>query len=112
MNRSLDADVQAARARAVPWDPARSARIAQRITVGRERSRLNSTLVSLAVGGLASAALCASLLQVSQAIGAGSPTDRPVIGTSGSYTREAQPEPEPVFVERPIGDGGDQVSTD
>lgn len=113
MNRFLDAEVQAARDRAVPWDAARSARIAQRITVGRERSRRNSTLVSLAVGGLASAALCASLLQVSQAIEAGSPTDRAVlVDTSRSNAPDPQPEAEPAFVERPIGDGGDQVSTD
>jgi hypothetical protein len=114
MNRSLDAAVQAARDRAVPWDAKRSVRIAQRITVGRERSRLNSTIVSLAVGGLASAALCASLVQVSQGIGAGSPSDRPVVvDTSRSNAPDTQPEAEPAFVERrPIGDGGDQVSTD
>ena len=112
MNRSLDAEVQAARARAVPWDAQRSARIAQRISVGRERSRLDATLVSLAVGGLASAVLCASLVQVSQAVGAGSPSDRPVVDPSGSNAPDTQPEVEPAFVERPIGDGGDQVSTD
>lgn len=113
MNHSLDAEVQAARDRAVPWDAERSARIAQRITVGRERSRLNATLVSLAVGGLASAVLCASLVQASQAIGVRSPTDRPVVAdTSRSHAPDTQPEAEPAFVERPIGDGGDQVSTD
>lgn len=112
MNRSLDAEVQAARDRAVPWDAQRSARIAQRISVGRERSRRNSALLSLVVGGLASAALCASLVRVSQASGAGAPTDRLVLDSSRSNAPDAPPEAEPAFVERPIGDGGDQVGSD
>jgi len=113
MNRSLDAEVRAARDRSVPWDAARSARIAERITLGRERSRRNATLVGLVVGSLASAALCVSLVQASQAIGTGSPSDRSVVAdTSRSNAAGTPPEVEPAFVERPIGDGGDRVDSD
>jgi hypothetical protein len=112
MNPSLDAQLQAARDREVPWNAQRAARIAQRITVDRERSRLGSTIVSLAVGGLASAALCASLVQVSQAIGEGSPSERSgVVEASRGDAPDAQAEVEAVLVEGPVGDGGGQVST-
>ena len=109
MTPLLDGVVQAARQREVPWDAARAARVARGIDVGLERARLRSTAVArFAVGGLASAALCASLFQLSHSIRIGSPPERHFAAGHASI---APPEAaEPLFVERPVGDGGDAMS--
>lgn len=110
MTAWLDGAVQAARQREIPWDAARAARVARGVDVGRERARIRSTAVArLAVGGLASAALCASLVQLSQAIRMGSPPERELAARHSSIT-PLEAAAEPLFVERPVGDGGDAMS--
>jgi hypothetical protein len=108
MSRSLEAAVQGARERTVPWGAERATRVARSIRVGRERARASATLC-FAIGGLASVALCVSLVQVSQSLRIGSAPERPfAIDTS----RLQAPEAEDGAAERPIGDGGDQASSD
>jgi hypothetical protein len=112
MSRSLEAAVQGARARSVPWDAARATRVANGITSARERSRASAKLL-FALGGLASAALCASLVQVSQGLRIGPDREQPfAVDTSRIQAPEADLGAEPGAIERPIGDGGNAPRAD
>ena len=99
MKPALEAAIEGARARAVPWDAERSARLAREITRRRGRSRAPTKFAQLAAGGLASLALFASVVHVSDAIRDSAPEGEPTSSASASEV-ELQHE------ERPIGDGG------
>jgi hypothetical protein len=133
VNPSLENLANAARERPVPWSAERSARVERRITRGRERSPLAAPAARFALGGLASAALFACLVHLSNvhrdALSlerdlAGTISSAPVssgpvssdtvpsgAGPSGAGPREetsrvVTPETEPADGDRPVGDGG------
>jgi len=103
MNRSLEAAIEAARARGVPWDAERSARVERRIAARRVRSVMAAPLARWALGGLASAALYASVIHVSEVL-----RERAVLTErfdEAAPPPEAPPD-EASLDERPVGDGG------
>lgn len=105
MSRWLEASIDAARARPVPWDAEHAARIERAVAARRARSAVTAPLARLTLGGLASAALCASVIHVSQLIRErglseeGSEEAAPLV--------QADPPESPASLgERPVGDGG------
>jgi hypothetical protein len=113
MSRSIETAIAAARARAVPWDAERSARIEHSIGASRARwvplarwARA-APLARWALGGLASVALYASVLHVSR-VGRerGAPEQRFDEPAPPSAAPSAVPPEEEALAERPVGDGG------
>jgi hypothetical protein len=109
MSPSLEAAIESARARDVPWDAERSARVERAIASRRTRWAMSARWARWTLGGLASAALYASVLHVS------------AVGGEPRVSREegASEQPAPVSAaslgvapdevslgERPVGDGG------
>ena len=103
MKPALESAIEGARARAVPWDAKRSARLEREITRRRGRSRAPSKFAQLAAGSLVSLALFASVVHVSDAIRDSEPEGEPTYSIGAS-------EPPLPFEERPIGDGGYEAS--
>jgi hypothetical protein len=105
MSRSLEAVLESARERAVPWDAQREQGVARKIDARRQRSALSAPLARWTLGGLGSAALCASVLQVSQLIREREPAEERFewgVPSALEAAREAEEWP----AERPVGDGG------
>jgi hypothetical protein len=101
---SLEAAIESARAQEVPWNAERSARIEAAIASKRVRWAMSARW---ALGGLASAALYASVLHVSgitREEGASEPQiDEPA---PPSAAASGVPPEEVSLGERPVGDGG------
>lgn len=107
MSRSLEAALEAVRAREVPWDGERSARVERRIGASRGRSGLPAPLARWALGGLASVALCASVLHVTRASPErGAPEPRFDEPAPPSAAPSGVPPEDDAPAERPVGDGG------
>jgi hypothetical protein len=113
--RSIAALAEVARERAVPWGAERAARVEADILRGRERSRFMMPLAQLALGGLGGLALFISLTHVSRAIRQdarehGAAVSMPALSMpalSGSTsTVRGVAAPEPIELDRPVGDGG------
>jgi hypothetical protein len=113
MNSAVELGIEAARARAVPWNAERAARVLGRAN-GRRRSLVVATLGRLTFAGLASAVLFVSLLRFSQAIRydapraheAPSPTRGIAVPRPTPSHDDAAPEP------RPMTDGGYEASVE
>ncbi len=106
MSRSLEGVLAAARGRDVPWDARREQAVERRIQGLRQSSALSSPFARWTLGGLGSAALCASVIQVSQLIRErGLAEERFHSGAPSALERPA-PEVEEWPAERPLGDGG------
>jgi hypothetical protein len=119
MSRSLEAAIETARARAVPWDAERSARVERSIGASRMRSglmarfALTAPLARWALGGLASVVLYASLSRVAQLSGEGGVSAERFEEPAPRFTAPPLPIPpagepaeEDALAERPVGDGG------
>ena len=110
MSRWLKASLEAARAQEVPWDAERAARVGRDIAARRARSAVAASFISrplarLTLGGLASAALCAAVIHVSQLIRErGYSEER--FGEAAPLLQADLPEPAAARGERPVGDGG------
>jgi hypothetical protein len=105
MSRSLEALIEAARDRDVPWDARRELDVERRIVARRERRVISAPFARVALGGLASVALCASVIQVSQFIrerGRAEERFEPEAPLHGGPLTAA----EAWSAERPVGDGG------
>jgi hypothetical protein len=113
MSPSLEAAIESARAREVPWNAERSARIEGGIASKRARRAMCARWARWALGGLASAALYAAVLHVSAV------SREPLVSREegASELRIEQPAPlsaaslgvapeEVSLGERPVGDGG------
>ena len=105
MSRWLEASIEAARARHVPWDAQRAARVERGVAAQRARSAVAAPLARLALGGLASAALCASVIHVSQLIRERGVSDERFEETA-PLVQAGPPDPPAPLGERPVGDGG------
>jgi hypothetical protein len=109
-SRSLTTLAEVARAQAVPWGPERAARVEANIARGRERSRLAMPLARLTLGSLGGLALFTSLTHVSRAIRQeprdhGADVSMPALSGS-TFSAQGVAAPEPVDLDRPVGDGG------
>jgi hypothetical protein len=113
MSPSLQAAIESARAREVPWNAERSARIERGIASRRARWATSARFTRWALGGLASVVLYASLLHVSGA------SREPLVSREPGVSEHRLQEPEPLSAapsagppeepplgERPVGDGG------
>jgi hypothetical protein len=109
-SRSIAALAEVAREQAVPWGAERAARVEADILRGRERSRFTMPLAQLALGGLGGLALFISLNHVSRAIRQearehGAEVSMQALSGSTSTVRGVAA-PEPIELDRPVGDGG------
>jgi hypothetical protein len=109
MSRWLEASIEAARERDVPWDSERAARVEQGVVARRARSAAVSfipwPLARLTLGALSGAALCASVIHVSHLIRERGHSEGP-IGEIAPISQADPPEAPASVGERPVGDGG------
>jgi hypothetical protein len=112
MSRSLEAAIEAARARTVPWDAERSARVERSMGACRMRSglmarfALTAPLARWAVGGLASLVLYASVSRVAQVTGEFQEPAPSFTAPPLPIPPASEPAEEEALAERPVGDGG------